>query len=153
MLQPQLQRPISPLLRVPPRAASHPAATHTSRRRGVCVCGVVLPPLTGTPAPLGGSEGRGTHRNGWHRGGGGRAPPGLPQRPGLSLPRPRPSQAPLPRAPHQARPGSPSGPVHPLSLRVVLVEVGEEQMAAAGVAALTGQVHGGTALATPVRRG
>lgn len=36
---------------------------------------------------------------------------------------------------------------------VVLVEVGEEQMAAAGVAALTGQVHGGTGLATPVRRG
>lgn len=50
-LQPQLQRPISPLLRVPPRAASHPAATHTSRRRGVCVCGVVLPRLHGDPGP------------------------------------------------------------------------------------------------------
>lgn len=76
-----------------------------------------------------------------------------------------------PQAPHHPRPGpapprslrSPPGPSTPLRpsqppsgphagaapLRVVLVEVGEEQMAAAGVTALPGQVHGGTALSHP----
>lgn len=69
-----------------------------------------------------------------------------------------PPQPPTPRpgllgAPQAAAPSPARAPLSPPPLRVVLVEVGEEQMAATGVAALPGQVHGGTALATPVRRG
>lgn len=75
--------------------------------------------------------------------------PGPPVRPDFPL-RPSPPVSPSGRVSPQAECPLRSGAT---PLRVVLVEVGEQQMAAAGVAALTGQVHGGTTLATPVRRG
>lgn len=59
--------------------------------------------------------------------------------PGPRLPPvPTPGRGPRPRPP-DARP----------ALRVVLVEVGEEQLAGAGLAALTRQVHGGRAAGGP----
>lgn len=70
--------------------------------------------------------------------------PGRISGPGLRLP-PAPTPA---RARTPARPQA-SGPDPRPALRVVLVEVGEEQLAGAGLAALTRQVHGGRAAGGP----
>lgn len=72
------------------------------------------------------------------------APPATPQAhprdpPGLPVPALRPRPGPSDPAP-PTRPPAPAP-----ALRDVLVEVGEEQLVSASLAALTGQVHGGRA--------
>lgn len=132
---------------------------------GVAAVGL-FPPLFAagrreTSASLCGREARGCSGAPCHgkEAGGGTREGGTPPR---SPPNSQASSASPGRSPPSGAPPPSSGrtPPHTLHLRpgaaplrVVLVEVGEEQMAAAGVAALTGQVHGGMTLATPVRRG
>lgn len=121
MLQPQLKQPISPPLRVPTRAASHPAAPHTSRGVGVGGGGggvVSTPPRCREEGDLGLTLWQRSQRlqRGslpWERGGGGhqgRGDPATlpPQQPGLlSVPRPQPS---LRSPPSKFRPDSPPHP-------------------------------------------
>lgn len=123
MLQPQLKQPISPPLRVPTRAASHPAAPHTSRGVGVGGGGggvVSTPPRCREEGDLGLTLWQRSQRlqRGslpWERGGGGTreggTPPRSPPPPPTARPPQRPPAAALPQEPPlQVQAGLPPTP-------------------------------------------